>query len=327
MTKIISISPKNPEPDKIKQAAELIKRGEVVAFPTETVYGLGADALNPKAIRKIFEVKGRPSDNPLIMHIAEAGDLKGLVSEIPLNAKRLIDKFWPGPLTIVFKKKPVIPDEITAGLDTVAARMPSNKIALALIRESGTPIAAPSANISGRPSSTDAKHVLEDFEGKIPLVVDGGDCDVGLESTVVDLTEEIPTLLRPGSVTLEQLKEVLGEVKISSHSAGEKVKSPGMKYRHYSPRGKLILVEGEMASARKKIEELVLRYKKERKKVSTLHLNREDLKNSAKNLFRMLREKDYDGVEIIIAEGVNEKEIGLAVMNRLRKAASEIIKI
>ena len=246
--------------DKICQAAEIIRQGGLVAFPTETVYGLGADAKNPKAAAKIYAAKGRPSDNPLIVHIAGFEDLFQIVETLPEQAKVLADKFWPGPLTMIFKKNQNIPYETTGGLDTVAVRMPNHPVALALIRESGCMIAAPSANASGRPSPTLAEHVKEDLEGKIPLILDGGEVGIGIESTIIDLTEEIPMILRPGYITKEMLERVIGTVKIDpgilQQDSLARPKAPGMKYRHYAPKAELMIVDGDRADVIEKINAL-----------------------------------------------------------------------
>ncbi len=249
----------------IRQAVRLIRRGEVVAFPTETVYGLGANALNPSAVKKIFEAKGRPADNPLIIHIHNKKDLKKLARDIPEITEKIIEKFWPGPLTIVLKKSKIVPKITTGGLNTVAIRMPQNKIASLLIKEAGVPLAAPSANFFGRPSPTLAKHVSADLAGRISMILDGGKTKIGIESTVIDLTGKTPMLLRPGGVTLEQIQRLLGEIKIHPMIKGKKSKlihrSPGMKYKHYSPNAKVILIEGPTQNADKKILQLVSRFK------------------------------------------------------------------
>ncbi len=318
---------------KIKLAARFILNGKLVAFPTETVYGLGADALNTNAVRRIFKAKGRPADNPLIIHIARFEDLKRLTSHIPPEAKLLAEQFWPGPLTMILPKREEVPYVTTGGLDTVAVRMPSHPIARALIEES-TPIAAPSANISGRPSPTLAEHVIDDFYGKIECIIDGGETQLGVESTVIDLTSEKPVLLRPGGLPLEELEKAIGEIEIHPAVRGKLIdvaKSPGMKYRHYSPKAKVIVVEGGKENVRKKIPELVEEYRSKGFRVGVIatevyeadeffNLGKTE-DEVARNLFRALRELDKRGVEIIIAEGIEERGLGFAVMNRLRKAA------
>lgn len=318
---------------KIKVAARLILEGKLVAFPTETVYGLGADALNEEAVKRIFEAKGRPADNPLIVHIADFNDLKKLARDIPKEAKLLAERFWPGPLTIVLPKKDEVPLVTTGGLDTVAVRMPAHEIALALIRAS-TPVAAPSANISGKPSPTLAEHVVDDFYGRIEAIIDGGPTKVGVESTVIDLSSERPTLLRPGGLPLEEIEAVIGPVEIHPAVKGKNAdlaRAPGMKYKHYSPNAQVIVVEGPKEMVREKIRELVREYRSKGYRVGVMateefeadefyHLGR-TVEDVAKNLFKALRELDRRGVDVIIAEGVEERGLGLAVMNRLRKAA------
>lgn len=306
-------------------AAELIKRGEIVAFPTETVYGLGADALNQSAVAKIFVAKNRPANNPLIVHIAKISDLKKLVKGITPLAKVLIKKFWPGPLTLVFKKKAVVPDIVTGGLDSVAVRMPANKIALEFIKRAG-PIAAPSANISGSPSPTTANHVFGDMNGRIPMILDGGSTKIGIESTVLDLTSNPPQILRPGKVTFEQLKTVIPDLLIAKVIPGKEVRSPGMLYKHYSPKAKVILANKE------NIKELVSFYKN--KKVAIIAKQKHGIKEAflyktnkelAKNLFEKFRDFDEKKVDVIIVEAVKETGLGLGIMNRLKKAAKETI--
>ncbi len=308
-----------------------------MAFPTETVYGLGADALNERAVRRIFEAKGRPADNPLIIHIASLDDLGGKVArEVPEKAKILAERFWPGPLTLVLPKRDEVPLVTTGGLDTVAVRMPAHPIALALIRAS-TPLAAPSANISGKPSPTSAEHVIDDFYGKIEGIIDGGETWIGVESAVIDLTEEPPFLLRPGGIPLEEIEKVIGPVKV--HPPAVKGKNadlakapPGMKYKHYAPpNASVVVVEGTPENRRRKIRELVYEYRKKGYRVgvmATFEVEADEFyflgqtpEEVARNLFKALRELDKRGVDMIIAEGIEEKGVGLAVMNRLRKAA------
>jgi len=321
---------------KIRMAARFILDGKLVAFPTETVYGLGADALNPNAVRRIFEAKGRPADNPLIVHVANFDDLTELVDRIPPEAEILARHFWPGPLTMILPRSERVPDVTTGGLDTVAVRMPSHPIARALIAES-TPIAAPSANISGRPSPTLAEHVVDDFYGKIECIIDGGETAIGVESTVIDLSSGEPTLLRPGGLPLEAIEDVIGEVSVHPVVRGEHVdvaRSPGMKYRHYSPRAEVILVEGSRPDVRVRMEQLVEEYRREGLRVGVMATEDTedydadeffylgaDAEEVARNLFRGLRELDKRGVDVILAEGIEERGLGLAVMNRLRKAA------
>lgn len=256
-TKVVKIDIDNIEEEFIQEAAALIREGELVAFPTETVYGLGADALRPEASKKIYAAKGRPSDNPLIVHISKFEDLIYIAEEVPEQAKKLSDAFWPGPLTMIVQKNERVPLETTGGMETVAVRMPNHPVALQLIEKSGCLIAAPSANTSGKPSPTEAAHVAEDMDGRIPMILDGGLVGIGIESTIVDLTEEKPMVLRPGYITREMLEEVLGEeVRIDpglvAADSDVKPKAPGMKYRHYAPKADLVLVEGKQIRSWKK---------------------------------------------------------------------------
>jgi len=321
------------KPAQISKAAKILQQGGLVAFPTETVYGLGANALNEKAVRRIFVAKRRPADNPLIVHIADKKMLPELVKEVPSSAKKLISKFWPGPLTIVLNKKNIVPDIVTAGGKTVAIRMPAHPVARKLIQLSGLSIAAPSANLSGSPSPTTAKHVIADLKGRIECIIDGGESQVGLESTVVDLSGKIPVLLRPGGVTLEQLRAVLGKVQVANVHA-VKPKSPGMKYRHYSPKTNLILVTGK--GKIKKITPLI----NEKKKVALIaspevadhFLDRKievimygNLLTLARELFKILRELDQQGFDYIIIHDVPEEGLGRAIMNRVRRAAHQVV--
>ena len=328
--------------DVVKKAAQYIKNGDLVAFPTETVYGLGANALKPEAVSKIFKAKGRPADNPLIVHIANIEDIYSLVKEVPQNAKILMDAFWPGPLTVILAKSRVIPYEVTAGLETVAIRMPSNPIVRALILESGLPIAAPSANSSGRPSPTAAQHVLDDMEGRIPFIIDGGKCLVGLESTVVDMTADIPVILRPGGITREMIEDILGDVSVDKSvlappQAGRKVKSPGMKYTHYAPKAPVTIIKGDIPKMVGKIIQMSEDYTAQGKKVGILGTDetkdrysahavltmgsRDDLSTIGASLFSCLREFDKICVDVILAEGIECKGEGLAIMNRMLRAA------
>lgn len=315
----------------IRRAAALLRAGELVAFPTETVYGLGADALNGEAAARIFAAKGRPADNPLIAHIAGESGLAGLIAGEPCAcARKLMRAFWPGPMTLIFPKSPRVPREVTAGLDTVAVRMPSHPVARALISAAQTPIAAPSANRSGRPSPTTAAHVLEDMEGRIPLILDGGPCEVGLESTVVDVTGARPRILRPGGVTLEMLEGVVGDVDVDEGvlhqlQAGSQARSPGMKYKHYAPKGEVTIVTGPRAA-----QEIARLYDAAGERAAILAFSQADygarrvyrLKNAPGELFAALRQLDEDGMETIYAEDVPTTGVGLAVMNRLMRAAA-----
>ncbi|MEG1412324.1 MAG: L-threonylcarbamoyladenylate synthase [Acidaminococcaceae bacterium] len=324
---------------QLKTAARLLQSGEVIAFPTETVYGLGADGLNATAVSKIFAAKGRPSDNPLILHIAEPEELDRLTRSLSASAKVLMAKFWPGPLTLVVPKSDLVPEVVSAGLDTVAVRMPSHPVARTLIKLARCPIAAPSANKSGRPSPTNAQDVLEDMDGLIAGIVDGGACGIGVESTVVDTTTAIPMILRPGGITLEMLEEVVGAVDIDPALAGSpafKPKAPGMKYRHYAPQAQMYLVEG--TEAEEQLPLIVARALAAGLRVGVLasdalgaqltpsshlvlHTWGESVAAVAENLYTCLRAFDHDRVEVILGVGVGETGLGLAVMNRLRKAA------
>ncbi|ABY95730.1 L-threonylcarbamoyladenylate synthase [Thermoanaerobacter brockii subsp. lactiethylicus] len=342
MTKIVRVNKNNPEIELIDFAAKVIKEGGLVAFPTETVYGIGANSFNEEAIKKIFIAKGRPQDNPLIVHIAELEQIYDLVKEVPQKAKTLMKKFWPGPLTLIFKKSQKVPYVNTAGMDTVAIRMPSNTIAHLLIKRAEVPISAPSANVSGKPSPTDASHVIEDLYGKVDVIIDGGKCDVGVESTVLDLTEKVPVILRPGAVTLEMLREVIGNVEVDPSLLKKpqedlKPKSPGMKYKHYSPNAEVYIVTGDLEKVVKKIQELTEEQLKYGKKVGIMATvqtstqyekgeiivvgDRNRPETIAKNLFEVLRQFDKKGVDVIFAESFEYDNIGLAIMNRLEKAA------
>jgi len=341
-TDILKINPDHIEMDKIECAARILKEGGLVAFPTETVYGLGANALDEHWVREIFIAKGRPSDNPLIVHISGIESLNRLVMEIPEYAVKLMNAYWPGPLTLIFKKSDIIPDIISAGLDTVAIRFPSHPIARALIHSAGVPIAAPSANTSGKPSPTVAEHVIEDLYGKVHMIIDGGSVEVGLESTVVDITGKIPVLLRPGGITVEELEAVVGEISIDPVVLGKAAenshpRSPGMKYRHYAPKAKVIIVEGEDEKVIHKINMLSEQARKEGFKVGIMAFDntvkryhtdcvlsvgsKESPETIAANLFYTLREFDQIGVDVIFAQSVNDRGIGLAIRNRLNKAA------
>lgn len=345
-TRMLKINPEKPNMDQIEAAAGVLRGGGIVAFPTETVYGLGGNGLDEAAVAKIFKAKGRPADNPLILHIATLEALGLLVREIPSAAQKLIRAFWPGPLTMVLPRSEKVPDIVTGGLDTVAVRMPDHVIAQLLIAKAGVPIAAPSANLSGRPSPTDAAAVWEDMQGKIDLVVDGGPSGIGVESTVIDLTAGKPVLLRPGGVTLEELRAILGEVAFCGSLLAETQhpKSPGMKYTHYAPRAPVIVVEGGRPAAARVLEREIQARRAEGNCVGLLATRQtarrvradvvremgdaEDLFSVASGLFSALRSFDDTPVDIIFAEGVSEEGIGLAIMNRLRKAAGyHLIKL
>ena len=335
-TKILVINPKRIDFTKIKTAAEEIKKGNLVAFPTETVYGLGADAHNEKAVAKIFQAKGRPFNDPLITHIADVKELYRLSKQVPAVALKLAKAFWPGPLTLVLKKSELVLDIITAGLDTVAVRMPANNIALSLIREAKTPIVAPSANLFGRTSPTTAQHVADDLDSKIEMIIDGGKTKIGVESTVLDITTRPVQVLRAGGISVEKLKEVIDQVKISKELE-EGFRSPGRLNSHYSPQAKLILVEEKGESEAEEVRQLASEYKAKGFKVGIMAKRENqneyngfevkvigkgaELETCAANLFVILRSFDKEGFEIIITEGLEERGLGLAIMERLRKAA------
>lgn len=349
-TLVLKVNPRKPEIEKVRVAAEFIKEGGLVAFPTETVYGLGADALNSKAILALFKAKKRPLDNPPIVHVENINDVYKLATQVPPKAERLMRKFWPGPLTLVFKRSNIVPDVTVAGLDTIAVRMPQHNVALALIRESNRPIAAPSANLAGKPSPTSAKHVFLDLNGRVDAILDGGPTCIGVESTVLDLSVNPPLVLRPGGTPFEALKKALGDVKLHPFVVAEKelplgkARSPGMKHRHYAPNAKVVLVEGSVSAVVGKVKELTDSYRLKGCKVGVLATDetmayykadvvkslgsRFNLAVIAQNLFRLLREFDAEGVDVIIAEGVPAEGLGLAVMNRLRKASGyNIIRV
>ena len=317
----------------ITEASEILKRGGLVAFPTETVYGLGGDALNPDAARKIYAAKGRPSDNPLIVHIADEDQLDVLTDQVSETAKKLMKAFWPGPLTMIFNKLPGVPDGTTGGLQTVAVRMPDDPITLALIRESGLCIAGPSANLSGGPSPTSWSHVHKDLDGRIDGILQSGESRVGIESTVLDLTGEIPTVLRPGWVTPEQITEVTGiKTEIDpalfvnrqrDEALGDPApKAPGMKYKHYAPKAEMIILQGEPEAVRREAERVAGEKEAEGKKVAKLLFSDENLAEAAHTLFAELRRCDEENVEFIVASAVEASDsVGFAIMNRMLKSA------
>ena len=341
VTRLFKVDPEKPDAAVLAEAGAIVKRGGLVAFPTETVYGLGGDALNPEAASAIYEAKGRPSDNPLIVHIADIEALGRIAADVPEGAERLAECWWPGPLTMIFEKKPVVPDATSGGLPTVAVRMPAHAAALGLIRASGGYIAAPSANTSGRPSPTCAEHVMADLNGKIDAVLDGGSVRIGLESTIVDFTEDVPVILRPGFINARMLEEILGEVRVDpgilSDNPNVRPKAPGMRYRHYAPRAKMTLVDGN--------EEAVVRYIREKIReahdaglrcavlTSAEHAKayeadsvrilgaRSDERELARHLYSALRGFDDDGIDVIYSEVFDTPQMGRAIMNRLLKAA------
>ncbi len=345
-TRIIKIQSESDELTQIdekllKEAGEIIRQGGLVAFPTETVYGLGGDALNKDSSRKIYAAKGRPSDNPLIIHICKFEDIYPIVSEVPVEAKKIADAFWPGPLTMILPKADKVPAETTGGLNTVAIRMPSHKAAQKLIAYSGGYVAAPSANTSGKPSPTVAKYVIEDMQGKIDAIVDGGAVGIGLESTIIDLTVSPPQILRPGYVTQEMLVKVLGEVDtdvtILQADSGQAPKAPGMKYRHYAPKGELTIVQGSSEAVTAYMNQQAAKDRANGEKVGIIGTHemfpsyhadivksvgsREDEESIARHLYSVLREFDDEGVTKIYSEGFTSEGLGQAIMNRLLKAA------
>lgn len=358
-TEILLVDSKNPNTEDMKRAGKLIAEGELVAFPTETVYGLGGDALDPEASGKIYAAKGRPSDNPLIVHVADFAGLERVAKVVPEEARKLADAFWPGPLTMIVWKNDSVPYATTGGMDTVAVRMPNHPVALSLIKESGCLIAAPSANTSGRPSPTLASHVAEDLSGKIPMIIDGGAVGIGIESTIIDLTEEQPMVLRPGYITPQMLSEVIGrdviiDPGILAMDDTKKPKAPGMKYKHYAPKAEMIIVEGDEDDVVSKIKALVAEQKSQGKKVAIIASDetrsdyqvdnglpneqsstsktgeadvvlsmgsRADEDSIARHLYHILRECDELSVDAIYSESFSTPRIGNAIMNRLLKAA------
>lgn len=331
--------------EALQEAGAILRAGGLVAFPTETVYGLGGDALNPESSRKIYAAKGRPSDNPLIIHICRLEDIYEIVEEMSEAALRVAKSFWPGPLTLILPKASRVPKETTGGLDTVAVRFPSHPVARKLIECGGRYVAAPSANVSGRPSPTVAKYVIEDMDGRIDMIVDGGAVGIGLESTIIDMTCEPPQILRPGYITQEMLEAVLGQVEVDraiiQPESGQAPKAPGMKYRHYAPKGQLTVVEGEVEKVLEYINEHVAQDKAAGAKtgvISTEELvsryqadviqsvgSRADEESIARNLFTVLRQFDDEGVTRIYSESFSDRGLGCAIMNRLLKAAGHTI--
>lgn len=347
-TKLVKVQQIEDNSAEIKEAAELIRQGEVVAFPTETVYGLGGSGLLEKAVHKIYAAKGRPSDNPLILHVCDVAMAESLVQEIPETARRAMEYFWPGPMTVILPKAENVPFCVTGGLSTVAVRMPSHDVALKLIREAGIPIAAPSANTSGRPSPTKAEHVMEDLKGRIPMILDGGAVKVGVESTIIDFTEDIPVILRPGRITKAELEEIIGcSVRMNTSFMGKEngvPKAPGMKYKHYAPKAQMTIVLGGREDVIKKINCFAAKQKKLGKKVGVIGTDetvddynadeivsvgqRCNMETVTANLYDVLRGFDHKDVDVIYSEGFEGEPLGEAVMNRLVKAAGhKIIRI
>ena len=346
----VSIDEYHIDQAAIQKAGDLIRNGGLVAFPTETVYGLGGDALNPESSAKIYAAKGRPSDNPLIVHIADMDALYSIVKSVPEAAVRLAEKYWPGPLTMVFKKKEIIPYETTGGLDTVAVRMPNHKVALALISASGGYIAAPSANISGRPSPTLAEHVVEDMNGRIDMIIDGGAVEIGLESTIVDMTSKQPLILRPGYITKDMLEQVLkteatyDKAVLGVTSDDEHPRAPGMKYKHYAPAGDMVIVKGSQDKVISYINDQTAKKRAQGEKVGVIATQetwmnymaeevvnigaRTDEEAIASHLYATLRAFDEAGMTCIYSEEFDTPRIGQAIMNRLiRAAAHQIIEV
>lgn len=344
VTKVQKVNPEDFSKEELKEACDILKNGGLVAFPTETVYGLGGDALNPFAASKIYKAKGRPSDNPLIVHIADMEDLYKVADGITENGLKLAKTFWPGPLTLIFKKKEIVPSSVTGGLLTVAVRMPAHAVARELIRQSGVYIAAPSANISGRPSPVRAEHVIEDLDGRIDMVIDGGSAGIGIESSIVDVSGADPVILRPGYITKAMLEKVAESVYtdpvIESRVIRTDItaKAPGMKYRHYAPKGELVIVEGDIQKVTAKIN--MLAEEKEKKGCKTAVIATNETKDKYKcsivksigsrkheasiaaGLYDILREMDYLGAQYIYSESFDNDILGGAVMNRMIKAAA-----
>lgn len=342
-TVIQKIDPEYFEDEELKEACRVLQTGGLVAFPTETVYGLGGDALSLEASDKIYAAKGRPSDNPLIVHIADLKSLYDVAEVVSKKALALAERFWPGPLTMIFDKKEKVPMSTTGGLNTVAVRMPAHPVATALIRCSGIYIAAPSANTSGRPSPTKAEHVIEDMDGRIEMILDGGPVGIGLESTIVDMTAQTPVILRPGYITKDMIEQVIGNVLVDPAVLATEpsqhiiAKAPGMKYRHYAPKGQMIIVEGDFAAVVNKINELVREKEAEGRKVAVITAeesreaydcrevysmgSRKSEGSIAAGLYDILRQMDHIGAEYIYAESFAEDTLGQAIMNRMLKAA------
>lgn len=345
-TEIVTINYQAIDDALIKKAGEIIKQGGLVAFPTETVYGLGGDGLNPQSSQKIYQAKGRPSDNPLIIHIADFDALAPIVSDIPEKVYTLAKEFWPGPLTMVLERSDIVPQETTGGLNTIAVRMPKDPIALEFIRAAGGYVAAPSANLSGRPSPTHAKYVIEDMEGRIDLILAAEEeSQIGIESTILDMTTEPPCILRPGFITKEMLETVIGTTEtdqtIFSNAGNQAPKAPGMKYRHYAPKGQMVILEGEVQSVSKYINEQVHLHRSKGERVGIIATDetqsdypsglvksvgkRDDERTIARRLYLILREFDDEDIEYIYSESFGKEGIGQAIMNRLQKAAGHTI--
>ena len=345
-TKIVKLCNKPSDKAVLQEAGQIIKNGGLVAFPTETVYGLGGDALNKESSGKVYEAKGRPSDNPLIVHICDMNDLGKIVKYVPEKVNRLAEAFWPGPLTIIMEKSDIVPKETTGGLSTVAVRMPSHPVALEFIKQAGGYVAAPSANLSGKPSPTKAKYVIEDMNGRIDMILEGDESEIGLESTIIDMTGEVPMILRPGYITVEMLEKVLGQVDMDKTildiHCTDRPKAPGMRYRHYAPKGQLTIVEGSQQKVTACINEWTEKKQEAGEKVGIIATEetfscyygdsvksvgkRQDEDSIAKNLYRILREFDDEEVTVIYSESFSEYGMGQAIMNRLLKAAGHNIE-
>lgn len=324
--------------EDIEKAAHILRDGGLVAFPTETVYGLGANAFDEEAVAKVYEAKGRPSDNPMIVHISRASDIGQLTRMLSPDIVALIENFWPGPLTIVVKKRPEVPYRTTGGLETVAVRMPDNETALELISKALCPVAAPSANLSGSPSPTRADDVIEDLDGKVDAIIKGDDCRVGIESTVVDMTGDVPTILRPGIITAENIEAALGKKVVYDKAispdkiqTGEdfKPKSPGMKYKHYAPKADMLVIEGERAKVKAEIERLKTLNERLGNNVGVILFEEKAFIEAAHDFFARLRDLDKEGVDLILAGALSDTDgVGFAVMNRmLKSAAYNIVKV
>lgn len=342
-TKVIRMDLDHIDLEAVREAGAILQQGGLVAFPTETVYGLGGNALDEQAAHKIYTAKGRPSDNPLIIHIAELSALDKIVNYIPEKARKLAERYWPGPLTMIFEKSSLVPYGTTGGLETVAVRMPDHPLALALIRAAGGYVAAPSANTSGRPSPTRSAHVEEDLSGRIDMILDGGPVGIGLESTIIDFTEEIPTILRPGYIDQPMLEAVIGPVRMDrgliAADSTVRPKAPGMKYRHYAPKAQLLVVEGETEKVQEKIRTLVQEKIAAGYRVGIIATDetasgypqgivkrigtRKEEESIARHLFGVLREFDDSDVDYIYSEAFDTPRMGQAIMNRLLKAAGQ----
>ena len=340
-TKLFKMNELKIREEDLKMIGQILQTGGLVAFPTETVYGLGANALNPEAAKKIYAAKGRPSDNPLIIHISEINAIERIIEDFPEKARKIAAEFWPGPLTMVLRKSEQVPMETTGGLTTVAIRMPENSIAKEIIKSGGGYIAAPSANSSGKPSPTCAEHVQEDLSGKIDAIVDGGEVRLGVESTILDMTQNQPVILRPGMITKEMIENVIGEVEVATAREDDRPKAPGMKYRHYAPKGEMVIVKGIKEEEVQAIQKLTLEKVEQGRTVGILasEENADCYSNGivkvagsvqkqeevAKNLYALLRMFDKENVEFIFSESFSYEGVGTAIMNRLEKAAGHHI--